>query len=263
MKRWLLAGSICTALLCILCLLVCFWPAEQATEIEKAVRESVLEAESDEASEGGRASESGKPSEETEDAASDYISPVDFEALKELSPDIYAWLHIPGTEISYPVVQHKRDDSFYLNHNVEGAYDKNGALFTEHAYNTTDFYDPVTLVYGHHMKSGAMFGNLQKLYSGPDALEKYRDIFVYLPEEELHYTVFAAVPFSSQHILYYNDFSDPDQYEAFVEQIYSVRAIGKIVDEEAEVTPDDRLLILSTCLSGNSDKRYLVLAKRT
>lgn len=192
-----------------------------------------------------------------------YVSPVDFDALWDINEDIYAWLYIPGTKISYPVLQCGDDGAYYLTHNSEGAKDRNGALFTEPEYNSRDFTDPVSVIYGHHMRSGAMFGELQAIYSEEAALETYPDVLVYLPNGEQHYTVFAAVPFENDHILYYYDFSRETDYNDFLNRINGIRRIGASRKPEAEPVPGDQLLILSTCLSGNNQKRYLVLAKRT
>ena len=113
------------------------------------------------------------------------------------------------------------------------------------------------------MNSGAMFGTLQETYSQPGAVEEYGQIIVYLPTEEIHYQIFAAVPANKAHILYYYDFSDPEIFQLFLERVYAIRSIGANFNQNISVTPDDQLLILSTCLSGNSEHRYLVLAKRT
>lgn len=59
---------------------------------------------------------------------------------------------------------------------------------------------------------------------------------VYLPDRELRYQVFAAVPHDMRHILYYNDFSDPDVFQVFLERTLSVRSINASVDDETEVT---------------------------
>jgi len=197
------------------------------------------------------------------EAAPAYVSPVDFEDLWKMNPDVYAWLYIPGTEVNYPILQREGDDGFYLKHNSEGRSSKSGAIFSEGTYTKKDFTDPVTLLYGHRSSSGAMFGRLQETYTSPGGMEAYRDIVVYLPEQELHYEVFAAVPHDMRHILYYNDFTDPEVFQAFLDQVLSVRSINASIDENAEVTAEDQLLILSTCLRGDSHQRYLVLAKRT
>ena len=67
--------------------------------------------------------EPNSASTEIEDAsAAPYESPVDFASLWEVNQDVYAWLDIPGTEISYPVVQHPEVDEYYLRRDLEGNY---------------------------------------------------------------------------------------------------------------------------------------------
>ena len=127
-----------------------------------------------------------------------YASPIDFPALQEGNPDIYAWLQIPGTEFDFPIVQRAGDDSFYLTHDSDGKESPAGAIFTESAYNTTTMEDLLTVAYGHQMHAGTMFGKLQETYSQENALEDYGEIVVYLPDKELHYTVFAAVPYDNR-----------------------------------------------------------------
>ena len=191
-----------------------------------------------------------------------YVSPIDFASLQEQNPDIYGWLRIPNTEFDFPLVQREGDDSFYLTHNSGGEEDSAGAIFTESAYNSTDMEDPVTVAYGHQMHAGTMFGKLQATYSQENALEDYGEIIVYLPDREYHYQVFAAVPYDNRHILYNYDFTDSRRYNAFLNSIFEVRELGAVRNREISVTPEDHLLVLSTCLTGNDNKRYLVLAKR-
>ncbi len=191
-----------------------------------------------------------------------YKSPVDFDSLLEKSQDVCAWLSIPQTDISYPVAQSKTNDAFYLKRALDGSYSINGTLFTEHLYNSTDFEDPVTAIYGHDMKSGAMFGLLQEQYSDKETFEAHREIIVYCPDKELHYEVFAAVPYSKRHILhYYDSFTEKETVDEFLEELYNVHAFGANFASDIEVSSDDRLLILSTCLKGDISRRYLVVAR--
>ena len=191
-----------------------------------------------------------------------YVSPVDFESLKKKSEDVHAWLTIPDTDISYPVAQSQTNDAFYLKRALDGSYSINGTLFTEHLYNSTNFEDPVVAIYGHDMKSGAMFGLLQECYSDAQSFEKHREIIVYCPDKELHYEVFAAVPYSKRHILhYYDSFRQKETVDEFVQEIYNVRAFGTNFADDIKVSSDDRLLILSTCLKGDISRRYLVVAR--
>lgn len=192
------------------------------------------------------------------ETAEPYECPVDFEALQSINPDIYAWLEVDGTNISYPIVQ-GADNSFYLNHNSDRNYSANGAIFSED-YNALDFSDPVTVLYGHHMKSGAMFGNLQKDFSNGEFFRETDKIVVYTPEGKLEYGVFAAVPYPGEHLLYNYDFSNDSAYESFFEGVFNVRSLEAQFREEYAPQPGDRVLVLSTCLTSNNTRRFLVMA---
>ena len=194
----------------------------------------------------------------TDLAENTYVSPIDFAELRDKNPDIYAWLDIPNTDISYPVLQSAKDDNYYLYRNEKKKRDYDGALFTEHMFNSNDMSDKVTVVYGHHMRNGRMFGNLEEYYV--DRFDELRDIIVYTPTAEKHYKVFAAIPYSNRHILYYFDcFREPASMQEFLDDIYSTRAIGANIDKDMPIDDDDKLLVLSTCLTGNRTNRFLVI----
>ena len=83
-----------------------------------------------------------------EDSKSKVDIPIDFAALKEKNPDVYAWINIPGTAIDYPILQRENDNTYYLDHTIDHEEKTEGAIFTEN-YNNTDFEDPNTVIYGH------------------------------------------------------------------------------------------------------------------
>ena len=224
-------------------------------DLRKTTEQSYFEPPEEEASDGSA------PVEQESVEAEPYVSPVDFDALHEINGDIYAWLYIPDTEISYPLLQHPEDDAYYLRRNVDGDYDVKGVLFTEASYNSRDFSDPVTIIYGHNMKSGEMFGALQRVYSSQEGMEEHSEIIVYLPERELHYTVFAAVPFDKRHILYNYDFTNQRTFRLFFQKIMSVRALNAVFAEDESIQSGDSALILSTCLNGDRSRRFLVCGK--
>jgi len=260
-RRWLLLGGGLLLLLGGILLGIFAWL--RATPRETA--ESQVQAA---VAEWAAASQAPAVSQTPDEAASGavdapYVSPVDFEALWAMNPDIYAWLYVPGTEVNYPILQRAGDDAFYLSHNSEGKSSKLGAIFTEETYTPKDFSQPVTVVYGHNTHSGEMLGSLQPTYSAQGGLESHRDVIVYLPEGELHYEVFAAVPHDMRHLMYYHDFANPEVFQKFLDKVLSVRSINASVDRSAAAAVGDQVLILATCLRGDAHQRYLVLAKRT
>ncbi|MBQ8249175.1 MAG: class B sortase [Clostridia bacterium] len=185
---------------------------------------------------------------------------LNFDKLWEVNSEIHAWLEIKGTRIDYPILQSKNYDEKYLNTGFDNSYYLGGALFTQSTYNGLDFNDPVTLIYGHTMRSGSMFGRLERTYSDPSSFKEHSDIMIYLPGEVRHYTVFAAVPYDALHILDAYNFSKPYMYRRFFADVKDIRAINANFNEEAFPEVGDRVIILSVCLGENAARRYLVMA---
>ena len=202
-----------------------------------------------------------KPSDPSVGTADVYVCPVDFEKLQGYNSDIYAWIQIADTDINYPVVQSPADDSYYLTHNSDRDYSSEGSIFSEHEYNSKDFNDTVTVLYGHHMRSGAMFGNLQNYFSDIGFWNSYPVIRIYLPDRELRYAVFAAIPYKNAHMLHYHDFSDTKVYTDFFEEIMSTKSEEARFHEENAPENGDKVIALSTCLNGNRNNRFVVFGK--
>ena len=90
---------------------------------------------------------------------------VDFDTLKSVNPDVVGWIYIEALDnINYPVVQGD-DNETYLHTTYENNYNFAGTIFVDYE-NSSDFSDCNTLIYGHNMKNGSMFGNLKKIYRG-------------------------------------------------------------------------------------------------
>lgn len=185
--------------------------------------------------------------------------PVDFEALQEMNPDIYAWITIPGTQIDYPVLQSSTDNSYYLNHSAEKKESVSGAIFSEN-YNSKEFDDYITVLYGHNMKNGTMFRGLHQ-YTDRGFLQENREIIIYLPDAVLKYEIFAAYLTDDRHILfYYDQGKTEDNRKAFINDILSHRTMESSLDTDAPVDTDSKILTLSTCHKAGKDKRYVVQA---
>lgn len=231
------------------------FPASSATETEEATTEPLPSTAADTA-----------PATETEpitttEAKEPYVSPIDFDALWEINPDIYAWIEIDDTVISYPILQHPTDNDYYLNHTPEHKSGFPGSIYTFNV-NAKDFSDFNTLIYGHRMDNGTMFSNL-KFYRDESYLREHQTIKIYLPDRELYYTIFASVVYDDRLITAYYDFSDPDSCRAFLDSIYGNRDLNSHILTEPEVTEEDRIITLSTCIKGQENNRYLIVAVLT
>lgn len=186
-------------------------------------------------------------------------SAPDFRVLQAQNPDIYAWLYIPGTDINYPVCQ-STNDVYYLTHNTQGVLDANGALYTESKYNTRTFQDPVTVIYGHNMRSGKMFGNLEETFCR--GFDGHSEAIIYMPGNIQKYKIFAALPIGSNHLMYGRNYYKKDQYQSLLDDIMKARIMEAVRDTGTAVTTDDKILVLSTCRGGGrSNERYIVVGK--
>jgi len=187
-----------------------------------------------------------------------YECPVDFEGLWKTNKDVYAWITIPGTEIDYPILQHETDNTYYLNYNIDGSYGYPGCIYTENM-NSKDFTDNNTVIYGHNMKNGTMFAGLHK-YEDKTFFEENQKILIYTPEEELNYTIFAAYIYDDRHLLYSFDFAQEDVYASYLEEIKNMRSMNALIREDVEVTSQDKIITLVTCIGNQPEKRLLVQA---
>ena len=189
-------------------------------------------------------------------------SAIDFKTLMKESEDVIAWLRINGTSVDYPVMFREGDNGYYLRRDLYGKYSNGGSLFVED-YNNPDFSDPVTIIYGHHLGSGEMFGRLQATYTNAETFKKCQEIIVYFAEKELHYKVFCAVPLDNAHILYYHDFNNEAVYENYFAQTFQIRSLQAVFDETYKPQFGDLVLMLSTCYSTDYSRRFVVMAKLT
>ncbi|MBR1651275.1 MAG: class B sortase [Lachnospiraceae bacterium] len=186
---------------------------------------------------------------------------IDWDALHEENPDIYAWIVVSDTLVDYPVLQHPTDDYYYLNHNIDGSKGYPGCIYTEGTYNSKDFEDTNTVLYGHNMKDKTIFGTLHS-FDDPDFAMSDKYIFIYTEDRTLVYKVFGAYEYSSKHILWSYDFSNEYIYDEYLKEIFSLRKLpGRVLNirSDVEVTNKDKIITLSTCTTDSSDDfRYLV-----
>ena len=183
---------------------------------------------------------------------------LDFAELKKTNKDIYAWITIPDTKVDYPVLQHPTELDYYLEYNLDGSKGYPGCIYSQFL-NRKDFSDFNTVLYGHNMKAGTMFANLH-YYEDPDFFREHPYLYIYTEEGPLVYRVFAAYTYSNIHLLMGFDLSQEAVREAYLESILSSEGMNDNVDRTVEVTPESRILTLSTCIGSKPDKRYMVSA---
>lgn len=177
--------------------------------------------------------------------------------LHNQNEDIYAWLSIPGTNIDYPILQHPSDDNFYLMHNLDKSYGYPGCIYTQ-SLNAKDFGDPNTILYGHCMKNGTMFKQL-RLYEDLEFFKEHQYVYIYTQDKAYTYEVYSGVVFNDRHLLYQYNFKEEWGFNRFLEDLQSSRDMRSHIKNEIKVSPEDKLLTLSTCVTPDGPERWLVV----
>ena len=183
---------------------------------------------------------------------------IDFAGLQsKKNADIYAWISVPGTNIDYPVLRHPTDDGYYLYHNLNGSSGYPGCIYTEN-WNSKDWTDPVTVLYGHDMRStGTMFHQLHK-FEKQNFFDKNQYIYIYTPEKTLKYLIFATYVHTNEHLLYNHNFSNKDEFNSFFNTVLASAGGVNHVREGVEISSDSKIITLSTCIKNQPNNRYLV-----
>lgn len=194
-----------------------------------------------------------------QDAADDRVeNPIDFVSLKQENPDIYAWVYVPGTDVNLPVLQSATNDFLYLDHNKDGEYAVEGAIYTEMA-NSTDFTDPVTVLYGHNLQNGTMFSTLH-YFENEDFFNEHDTLSIYTPGHVLTYRVVSAYLYDDRHILNSYDLSNPTVRQEYFDFVMHPDSLLVNTRSDTELSIDDKIVQLSTCMSdtNHTTSRYIV-----
>ncbi len=178
--------------------------------------------------------------------------------------DMAAWLQIPDTVISYPVVWTPEDENYYLRRGFDGSANRNGCLILD----TDSCVDPLTtnlIIHGHNMKSGAMFGTLNR-YEDEDFFREHRTILLYTEQCCRSYEVIAVfrsqVYKKSEQVFKYYKFFQADTEEEFNDFYENIMALS-LYDTGVTAAFGDHFLTLSTCSYHVEQGRFVVVAKET
>lgn len=199
--------------------------------------------------------------------------PVDVEAAQKKWPDIVGYIMIPGAtqctiSEGYFVAQSPKsaksetgyDDEFYLRRDLDGKANKSGTLFIQTYYNSSDWGDPVTVVYGHNMANRTMFGGLQTFLSKMD-FSKQHLVYMYQKDRRVTYQIVGGVQYDLSHIIYYHDFTNDEVFNSFFDQLWKETDGTTNLDKDNKPVAGDKVLILSVCKNGDDNHRYLVVCK--
>jgi len=170
-------------------------------------------------------------------------------SLKEINDDVIAWIELPGTTLSYPLMQGE-DNQHYLSHGWDGQWSYSGSIYLDYRSNA-QFSDFHSIIYGHRMYNNTMMDALGA-YAEQAFWEEHPSIYVMNENSVRRYDVFAA---------YRTDVRQTHSYRLGLEdeagqQAY-INYCLKNSQLETGIVPElgDKILTLSTCTPQN-EKNY-------
>lgn len=175
--------------------------------------------------------------------------------LMKLNKDVVGWIKIFDTHISYPVVQGK-DNQEYLNKDVFGEFSFSGSIFLDYR-NACDFTDSYSIIYGHHMEYGAMFGDVVE-FKNDDYFQEHKTGALFLLDDTYKITLFACVETQEFNNKIYNP---------IVQGKDNIDTLLKYIKDEAvqyrdiSLNHDDKIIGLSTCAEAGTNERVVLFGR--
>jgi sortase B len=185
----------------------------------------------------------------------DESNPI-IKGLQKINPDVRAWLTVDGTNIDYPVVQ-GLDNMTYLNWSVDMKFSLSGSLFLDYQ-NSGDFSDRYSLIYGHHMESRTMFGELPEFLE-EDFFGSHQTGVIFTPEHTYYIEWFACLKTDAYDgMMYYTrDYSN----EESIKELLSYIKENAVQFRDIGAQSSDRFIALTTCTTDTTDGRVVLIGK--
>lgn len=181
-------------------------------------------------------------------------SAMDFGRLYAISPDVVGWIRCEGTLIDYPIVQ-GTDNDYYLSHLPDGTKNAAGSIMMDYVCDA-QFQDDITILHGHHMKNGSMFGDLNE-FRDAAYYAAHPTMQLYTPDGDYRVEIFAAIIVNGVQFPYTTTFATEADFEQFKQWAMDESAI----DTDVQIASTDQLLLLSTCDYTYRHARFLVIGK--
>lgn len=178
-----------------------------------------------------------------------------FNDLKKINEDVCGWITIDNTKIDYPIVR-GRSNAEYLDKDVYKNYSLSGSIFLDYR-NSLNFNDYYSVIFGHHMSNGAMFGEIPK-FSNKEFFDENRSGTLYTNGNIYNLEVFAFI---------YTDAYDGYIYSINSQNLEKQEELIKYIKEKAKnyrevgINKYDKIICLSTCSTATTNGRYILLAK--
>lgn len=188
-----------------------------------------------------------------EDVWAEYLAELDLQALKDTNPDIFGWILIPDTVINYPLV-HGEDNAYYLKHTWNLEENIVGSIFLDGQLSSDLNENFNSIIYGHRMNNGSMFGKLYN-YNSAKYLQSHPSIYIRTENEIRKYDIYATYEAKLKEYTYLLAYPTDEIKQEMIDFSLAKSVV------KTEIVPDclDHLVTLSTCTTWNRNSRWVVI----
>lgn len=176
---------------------------------------------------------------------------VDYAGLIGINKDFAGWLYYEPLELSYPIVR-GNDNDYYTHYTFENTKNSSGAIFMDFL-NKVDLTDYNTIIYGHNMRNGTMFGSLKKLLNDEEMIANNPYFYILTEDKTLQYQIFASY-ITKEDSDTYQIIRNEEEQKTYLDFIASQTELL----DNVEVTQQDRVVTLSTCNGLHSTNRTII-----
>lgn len=204
---------------------------------------------------------------------SELTEPIQFSEEKTIIPEyaklyqenenMVGWISVPGTKINYPVVQTPNEPNYYLRRGFDGEYAVCGCPYVQEDCDVNKPSDNI-VIYGHNMRNGTMFGELDK-FESKDFWKEHKTLSFNTLTDKQEYEIVAVFktfvysdsPDAFKYYRFINAESE-DEFDAFMERCEELA----LYDTDVEAEYGDKLVTLSTCEYSRANGRLVLVAKQ-
>lgn len=176
---------------------------------------------------------------------------------KEINEDICGWIRLDGTNIDYPMVIGK-DNTEYLNNDYKKEYSITGSIFLDYR-NDRNFKDDYTIIYGHNLKADLMFAEVRN-YAEKKYFDEHSTGMLYTGDKIYKIDVLYFESVNAYSKVYSLTLRRNDSNKELIQE-FEKNAITK--NSLIEAKSKDKLILLSTCNSSDTETRSVLVGKLT
>ncbi len=177
---------------------------------------------------------------------------ISIKNLQKVNKDVVGWIVVEGAGVSEPLIYYSKDNDRYLRRKWTGedGYYNDGCIYIDYLCKP-DLTGYNTVIYGHHLRSGGMFGKLDN-FKNKSTWEKNPNVYIYTADKMYTYCIFSVYRVDTDGKTFQVGFKNADSRQAFAEFCVS----QAMYQTGISIGPDNHVITLSTCTGDTGANKY-------